>query len=235
MKIDEHELEVTPAEACRALEVTKSTLRRWERAGKIVSRLNEKGVHLYLVRDVQRLSGNSRAVAPIPKSRAVSIDVTDGDLAAEVFEGLEAGKSPIELVIALRRPPEVIEPIVRRHARMKGSFIMTPDVLDMIAKLRGWEGDVPIDGSAEFIAGLETALSAAGKCLHCRKHEADYCNRCRRDAIVEARLQGAAAAKRVSLAASRQPSAGADSRRPGTDVQREDQRGREPPPPTRGT
>jgi hypothetical protein len=198
----EHEIEVTPAEACRALDVAKSTLRRWERQGKIVARVNERGVHLYLARDVQRLSGDSRVIAAVPKSRAISIEVTDGDLAAEVFEGLEAGKSPIELVIALRRPPEVIEPIVRRHARMKRSFIMTSEMLDIIGKLRGWEGDTPIDDSAEFVAGLETALAAAGKCVRCRQHEAEYCSRCRRDAIVQARRGGIATRRHAVDAAS---------------------------------
>jgi hypothetical protein len=92
---------LTRSQAARVLGVSVSTVIRREQVLKPVM---VKGVHLFDERVLRR------EVTTIRHRQAIgALGPTSGDVAASVFELLEAGVEPTQIVIRLRVPPDAVQ------------------------------------------------------------------------------------------------------------------------------
>ncbi|MCW5831681.1 MAG: MerR family transcriptional regulator [Labilithrix sp.] len=112
---------ITRGELCRAANVSKSTIRRWEEKGLLHPIIDEHGVRLFRVADVQALTGK-KPVVHLPKARALvpSAATARGELAADVFERLDRGVEGADIVKELRVHPDVVSGFMARWEQLRG-------------------------------------------------------------------------------------------------------------------
>lgn len=104
---------LTRTQAARVLGVSVSTVIRREHVLKPVV---VNGVHLFDERVLRR------EVVTVRQRQAMgSLGSTAGDVAAAVFELLEAGVEPTQIVIRLRVPPDAVEALRAQYVEMRRS------------------------------------------------------------------------------------------------------------------
>jgi hypothetical protein len=98
---------LTRGQAARRLGVSVATVRRME--GEELQPIIVDGKHCF---DVEQLDRHRK--------------VTDGDLAAQVFEMFNADKTQVEAVIALKQPPERIRRLFQDWTEMSDCIVAGP-------------------------------------------------------------------------------------------------------------
>ena len=101
---------LTRTQAARMLGVSVSTVIRREDALKPVI---VNGVHMFDERILR-----SEVVTIRHRQAISSLGPTSGDVAASVFELLEAGMDPTQIVIRLRVPPDAVQALRAQHVEM---------------------------------------------------------------------------------------------------------------------
>lgn len=103
--------------------------------------------------------------------------VVEGVMASQVFTALQQGKTPIEIVIELSMPPDVVRVLAENHADLSGGLMLTKIHLDAIAKLPGivsWAAPTPDD----FVNMLRDTVVGV-PCAKCQKRPAQVCMACK--------------------------------------------------------
>lgn len=97
---------LTRAEMCKARGISKTTLRRWEDAGKVKPVVGHRGFHLYRQEDARSANGG-KPIERLLKARALvpSAANAGGELAAEIFDRLDRHIEPADIVKELRVHP----------------------------------------------------------------------------------------------------------------------------------
>ncbi|MBM4354673.1 MAG: MerR family transcriptional regulator [Deltaproteobacteria bacterium] len=131
---------MTRAKAARSLGVGISTVRRMEERGELHpaidpatrERLFDPGEIARVAASRDREVCGGDPTAP-PMVAAVW---TEGDLAAAVFELLDAGQTLVSIVVELHAPPEQIEKAAQAWCRLKEQDLNSPSVPASIGRLR---------------------------------------------------------------------------------------------------
>jgi hypothetical protein len=100
----------TRQQAAAFLGVSLGSIRRWAAEGKLEPAKRRSGVNLYTREQLEE--------------HAVRIGKGRGELAAQAFSMLEAGRTPVEIVIELAAPPAEIYEIVQAYAKLSQSWIV---------------------------------------------------------------------------------------------------------------
>jgi hypothetical protein len=190
---------LTRGELCKALGIGKTTLRRWEDKGKARPVTNANGVKLYPREEAERLTGGVR-VARLPKARALVPNAasSDGELAAKIFDRLDRGIHPVEIVKELRVHPDIVEGFVVRWERMRKTILLTGTDATALAKVLRCE----VGGARELVSAIEALAGRARlRCEQCEGSRPTVCGKC-----VTGHLRAAA------LRAERRMALGAESR-----------------------
>jgi hypothetical protein len=118
------------AEAARLLGVSVSTLRRSE--GELIKPIvGPDGVHLFEESEIRSVM--------VTRRRRLGSDAvaTNGGVAADVFELLDANVHPVDIVKRLRLPPDVVITLRDQWTQMRGGFVVTKEEADMLSALTG--------------------------------------------------------------------------------------------------
>ena len=99
---------LTCGEVARRLGVTRSTVIRHEKAGRLRATKGDGGVRYFTPDEVDALA---LKLGLAPKEPHPKID--EGTLAAQVFQRLEAGSTLTQLVIEFRQPPQALTELWR--------------------------------------------------------------------------------------------------------------------------
>jgi hypothetical protein len=174
------EEDLTREELAKTCGVSKSTIRRWEKQGKVKPRINERGVHLFRLDDVRELVGD-KPIKRLAQARTYvpSAANVDGDRAAEVFEVLDRRIHPVEIVRKLHIHPDVLDGFLSRWIRWRRAHVLTPDEVRLMTKAIG----VRLVGPGiDFIAQVQKALKYFRRpCVSCNRGRPAYCSSCRRE------------------------------------------------------
>lgn len=160
---------LTRGEAARVLGISKSSLRR--REGNLLHPVKgPRGVHLF---DETEL----RAVV-VRHSRGVRADPgIDGEIAAEVFDRLDRGIHPVDIVKEIRLEPSRVEQLQSQWARMRDGFVVTSEERQELESLP-LNGAFPIASAATLVANIRESLGQ--NCADCEERAAAICLRCAR-------------------------------------------------------
>jgi hypothetical protein len=166
---------ITRGELCKTAGIPKTTVRNWEKTGKLQPIVDERGVHHFRLHDVKPLIG-TRPIVRLARAHPLkpSSTTASGALAADVFERLDRGVSAVTIVKELRTHPDVVSGLVKRWAGLKGGIFLTEDDCDSIHVAT--KGPRPRD-ARELVTGVQRAMAGVG-CKHCESFRARYCGPC---------------------------------------------------------
>ena len=132
---------VTRAGAAALLSVSASTVRRLE-GKELHPTVGADGVRRFERAEVEALaarrgngSANGGTVDAAVAPSGGSATSADGELAARAFELFTAGRSPAEVVIALREPPDAIVALFKQWAALTGMIVVYRDAWE---RARAW-------------------------------------------------------------------------------------------------
>ncbi len=173
---------VTRPQAARLVGTSEASLRRWEDLGQLAPiDVGPHGVRRYRTSDVvaaaKRKRESSEAGRRERLSASHSRDPLDGAVAARAFRSFEAGKSAIEVVCELELDPRVVRALHSEWLAMKGSFLITAEQIEAIARLPWLSGDFPIVSGDGLLENLRES-AASLLCRQCRLSAASLCARC---------------------------------------------------------
>lgn len=165
---------LTREELAQTCGVSKSTIRRWEEKGVVHPRVNERGVRLFDLDDCAAVIGD-RPIVRLPQARThvPSAANSGGDLAAAIFELLDAGKTPVAIVRELRAHPDVVDGFVAYWLHWRKAVIFTTTFVGKLARLLHIE---PTRDPAELLRRIETVVG--GSCSTCKENRARFCRIC---------------------------------------------------------
>lgn len=167
------------SEAARMLGVSVSTLRR--REGELVkSFVGPDGVHMFEESEIRSVSVTHR------RRLENNAGVSNGGVAADVFELLDEGIHPVEIVKRLRLPPDAVTSLREQWARMRGGFVVEEDdkmILGSFAHaFTAKSGRELVALVRKRLDHLEQRadLASAGfpRCRYCNETSACVCIRC---------------------------------------------------------
>ena len=110
---------LTRHEAARRLGISETTLRRRER--DVLKPVMVDGVHMFEERQVRSV------VTTLRRKLGGSTAAADGGVAADVFELLRDGVQPVEIVMRLRLPPDVVNRLCEQWSAMRGGFMVSAE------------------------------------------------------------------------------------------------------------
>lgn len=127
-------------------------------------------------REYKEKGSNPEAVrkksGPVPKTTA------EGATAAAVFEALKDGMTPIDIVIQLHVPPEIVSRLTREYNRIQGIILLDGEQLSEIRHLPGSLGISACTTSAELLSFLRDSFGETA-CSVCHKRPRLLCQVCR--------------------------------------------------------
>lgn len=168
---------VERAEAARLLGVSVSTLRRREGAD-LKPIVDAHGVHMFEEAELRSVMVTVRRRQSIQAFGASS-----GDVAADVFEMLDLGEHPVEIVKRLRIAPDVVAGLLEQWAAMRGGFIVSATQALELARMAR-ERTPPGNASTalaqirERLVALTQMRSGSAKCSVCGDNTASLCESC---------------------------------------------------------
>jgi hypothetical protein len=111
-----------------------------------------------------------------------------GDLAAQVFDYLDNGASPADIVVRLELPPARVEGLWRTWARLRGHVLLPREAVATWDAALPVYIQMPLPGSASAMVERTRALGDAEPllCLQCQTQMAEYCSECPGKAAREA-------------------------------------------------
>jgi hypothetical protein len=154
--------------AARAIGVSKTTVRRFE--GTLLKpEVGVDGVHRFREEELRELVIRRASKSGPP-------DAYDGEIAGAVFDLLDEGVHPVDVVKRLRLDPRAVDALRRQWASMRDTFIVTGDEARQIEQVPWLGGSRPIrDGR-----GLLECLGYVDPhdCERCEEELATLCARC---------------------------------------------------------
>lgn len=155
------------SETARRLGVSTTTLRRME--GRVLTpEIGPDGVHRFRESHVRELV-MQRETAPSPERY-------DGAMAAQVFELLDQGVHPVDVVKQLALDPRAVEAIHEQWASMRGAFVVTGEVARRIEAIPWIFGMRPMRTGKDLLFNLEAVDSRI--CERCHDAVATLCAQC---------------------------------------------------------
>lgn len=112
--------EITMSAACKLLDRKRSTVRKLIVGGKLKSEVRD-GIHYMRRSEVARLAMELGA----PSTR-IHLSSSRGELAADAFDMLKHGATPIDIVIRLKLAPEEVEDLLQRFHKLGGEGTPRP-------------------------------------------------------------------------------------------------------------
>lgn len=158
------------AEAARLLGVSVSTLRRHE--GDVIKPIiAENGVHLFEEAEIRSVKITVRR-----REAFAALGATSGDVAADVFQLLDEGIEPVEIVMRLRLPPAAVATLQEQWAQLRGGFVVDGnDAHEWLRLIRGG----PISSGREATRQLRARIEAL-----LRLHDSPRCGSCGENAAI---------------------------------------------------
>ena len=163
---------MTRGQVAKTLGVSITAVRKMEDQGRLTPEIGPGRIRYFDVQQVQTVTRMRFA-----EKKTNGTGVVDGNLGADVFARLEAGEPPVQIVIQMRLPPDLVERLAEQHARMHGALLLTRENVDEIGSA-DLLGARPSSASI-MIAGIR-AISAPLKCDRCSKRPAVRCVPCTR-------------------------------------------------------
>jgi hypothetical protein len=162
---------LTRLQAARLSGFSEATIRR--REGTELKPVVIDGVHYHQETQVRSMMTVRRSWG------AGSTTAVDGGTAADVFDLLQSGVAPVDIVMRLRLPPEVVKRLHAQWAELRGTFAVSPEDAE-------WLG---AKSSAEVVSRVraredkatkttEYALSATPQCSECQMNPSSVCVWC---------------------------------------------------------
>jgi len=169
-------------DAAEILGISPTTFRR-RYEDIVVAPIMENGVHRFLEVTIREIAIRERRERLLAGD--VAMDVDRGKLTAVVFDLLDQGVGPIEIVKRLERPAPEIEELHAQWARMRGTVVLSGDQVEKLRSL-DWTGSKapPIESGEKlvrFIQDLNTVYGVDAKnCEGCHATRARICVACAR-------------------------------------------------------
>jgi hypothetical protein len=156
-------------EAARVMGVSKTTFRRRFEGTALKPEVGADGVHRFREERVRELVIQRNATPANP-------DAYDGAMAAEVFNLLDEGVHPVDIVKRLALDPRAIEAIHRQWASMRDTFVVTGNEAREIEAIPWLAGRRPIRDGRQLIESLSDANPQL--CGKCQDEHAVLCAKC---------------------------------------------------------
>lgn len=155
------------SQAARMLGVSTTTLRRME--GTVLSpEVGPDGVHRFRESHIRELVMH-RETAPAPERY-------DGVMAAHVFELLDQGVHPVDIVKRLALDPRSVQAIHEQWASMRAAFVVTGEIARKIESIPWILGMRPIRTGKDLWFNLQTVDPRV--CARCKDAIATLCAQC---------------------------------------------------------
>ena len=142
---------VKRAEAARMLGVRVSTLRRKEGV-ELNPIVDSDGVHMFDESEVRSV------MVTVRRSQSVRVALATGDVAADVFEMLDGGAHPVDIVKQLRVGPDVVIALNEQWLGMRGGIAFSVEQAGELARLL--QLCAPVSGADDALAKLRQRLNA---------------------------------------------------------------------------
>jgi hypothetical protein len=97
-----------------------------------------------------------------------------GTTASIVFRELEAGKSPVRIVIEKSISPDVVRSLAAQHAELNESILLTRDILEQLYKMPGTSGITSCKTAADFMLLYADSVKLPERCRHCSRPSKQY-------------------------------------------------------------
>lgn len=101
----------------------------------------------------------------------------DGTLAAAVFDALKRDMPPVDIVVMLEAPPDLVQRFTRDYFRMRGALVLDSEQLAALYRLPV-VGVMPCETSHELMKLLSDSLTGE-LCQTCRRRPRVLCQVCR--------------------------------------------------------
>ncbi len=160
-------------EAAALLNMSERTFRRNVEGAELQPQLDARGYHRFPEADVLALAAKlANDVGAFPP----------GDVGASVFDLLEKGVAPVEIVTRLRISPSSVEALHLQWARMRGALVVSGDALRTLVQLVSPGGSPLASGDALALHVKSTLARAshppAVSCQKCARRPALVCEPC---------------------------------------------------------
>jgi hypothetical protein len=158
----------------------------------VVAPVMQKGVHLFREVKIREIAIRERRERFLTGDAPADPD--KGKLTAVVFELLDQGVTPIDIVKRLERPGPEIEELHAQWARMRGTVVLTGEQIEKLRSL-DWTGSKPppIESGARlvhFIQDLSVMHDMeARNCAVCHATRAQLCAACARIQVERIRAE----------------------------------------------
>ncbi len=174
---------LTRSQVAKEIGRSLATVRRMEQGNVLTPTVGPGGVRLFAAEQVETIKRT--------RIRAVHASTdADGPTAAEVFTLLDEQVHAVDIVKRLQVHPDIVESLHEEWARLRGGFVVTPDVRKQLegVDLLGWE---PIaDAETLLVAVRGTVEGSQRSCARCSKRPARICGDCSRERREAAELRG---------------------------------------------
>jgi hypothetical protein len=155
-------------EAAQVLEMSESTFRRRVEGKLLVPQIGADGIRRYPENLVRRLIVERRTAEP-------TADAYDGATAARVFDLLERGVHPVQVVQEAQIHPHAVAAIHGSFAELRDGYLVPAQIAHEISGFP-WLPLHPIVKASDLAIALRGALVPL--CQKCRGAPAEYCARC---------------------------------------------------------
>lgn len=159
------------------LGVSVSTLRRREGAD-LTPVVDADGVHMFDESEVRSVMVTVRR-----RQSVHALGASIGDVAADVFELLDAGEHPVDIVKRLRVAPEAVVGLHEQWVTMRGGFAVSAGQAGELVRLA--RSRSPLTSGAGLVEqfrrridGLTHMRTGSAKCCVCGDHTASICEAC---------------------------------------------------------
>lgn len=180
---------ITRGKVCQILDVSYSEFRRREKAGEVVFKgvRHDNGWMLYREHDVRAARRHwFRPATGVRRAQGMTTQHSyDADTAHRVFEALEKGLSPKDIVVQLRLHPNEVTAICATWQKMSGGVLVTAAIMGELAALIESE-DAFRSGEDLYVAFKKALKNVKSACESCAKRPAAMCHGCVRKEVAGA-------------------------------------------------
>ena len=161
---------LTRRQAAEKLDISVSTLRRWE--GKTITPIvGEDGVHRFPESVVEEHA----AAGTLARQE----EAREATVASQVFTLLREGVPAEEIVIRLELEPKTVLRLRSMYARSIGGFVVTSAVVQGLEAPSVCLGhNFPINSGPALVAAIQVTLACCSRCSKCGVGIAQFCRRC---------------------------------------------------------
>lgn len=165
------------ADAARRLGVSTSSIRRME-GTDLQPIIGPDGVRYFAEEQVEAVYVRIRRTCNVQPSD------DSGLVAARVFEHLNAGANPADIVKALRLEPHIVEQLVAQWLRLSRTLLLTSEQTREVQRALG--ADPVVDEASLLGAIAEYKRASPDYCARCKTARAVHCMECSRKSALRA-------------------------------------------------